>query len=160
MALSKLDNLYRAVILDHSSSPRHAGELTAGCMIDLNNPTCGDVIRLTVDFEGNRISDIAFSGHGCTISTASASMMTEAVIGKTKAEALELAQIFSEMVTGQENPAQEQLGDAQFLAGVSKFPARVKCSTLAWNALKKAITEDNDKTAHVADEASHDEAQK
>ncbi|MFC4651980.1 Fe-S cluster assembly sulfur transfer protein SufU [Lactococcus nasutitermitis] len=139
MALSKLDNLYRAVILDHSASPRHAGELTAGCVIDMNNPTCGDVIRLTIDFKDDIISDIAFGGHGCTISTASASMMTEIVLGKTKEEALALAEIFSEMVTGEENPKQEELGDAQFLAGVSKFPQRVKCSTLAWNALKKAI---------------------
>ncbi|AYG00823.1 Fe-S cluster assembly sulfur transfer protein SufU [Lactococcus allomyrinae] len=139
MALSKLDNLYRAVILDHSSSPRHAGELHTGCMIDLNNPTCGDVIRLTVVFDGDVISDIAFSGHGCTISTASASMMTVAVLGKTKQEALELANIFSAMVTGAEDERQEELGDAQFLAGVSKFPSRVKCSTLAWNALKKAL---------------------
>ena len=139
MALSKLDNLYRAVILDHSSNPRHAGELQTGCMVDLNNPTCGDVIRLTVEFENDAISNIAFSGHGCTISTASASMMTVAVLGKTKEEAKELATIFSEMVTGETDERQEELGDAQFLAGVSKFPARVKCSTLAWNALKKAI---------------------
>ena len=143
MALSKLDNLYRAVILDHSSSPRHSGELHAGCVVDLNNPTCGDVIKLTVAFDDDKIQDIAFSGHGCTISTASSSMMTEAVIGKTKAEAIELAGLFSDMVTGQENPEQEKLGDAQFLAGVSKFPQRVKCSTLAWNALKKAIESDN-----------------
>lgn len=147
MALSKLDNLYRAVILDHSSSPRHAGALTAGCVVDLNNPTCGDVIRLAVQFDGDKITDMAFSGHGCTISTASASMMTEAVLGKTKEEAIRLAQVFSEMVTGAENPEQEKLGDAQFLAGVSKFPQRVKCSTLAWNALKKAIETDEGKAS-------------
>lgn len=141
MALSKLDNLYRAVILDHSSNPRHAGELQTGCMVDLNNPTCGDVIRLTVELDGDKISNIAFSGHGCTISTASASMMTVAVLGKTKAQALELAKLFSAMVTGEEDERQEALGDAQFLAGVSKFPARVKCSSLAWNALKKALDE-------------------
>lgn len=151
MALSKLDNLYRAVILDHSSSPRHAGELHVGCVVDLNNPTCGDVIKLTVAFEGDIIKDIAFSGHGCTISTASSSMMTEAVIGKSKEEAIELAQLFSDMVTGQENPEQEKLGDAQFLAGVSKFPQRVKCSTLAWNALKKAIESDKG-TAEIAEQ--------
>jgi len=143
MALSKLDNLYRAVILDHSASPRHAGELTTGCVVDLNNPTCGDVIRLHVQFDGDKIEDLAFSGHGCTISTASASMMTEAVLGKSKEEAVSLANVFSEMVTGKENPDQEKLGDAQFLAGVSKFPQRVKCSTLAWNALKKAIEADD-----------------
>ena len=97
------------------------------------------MIRLTVEFENDVISNIAFSGHGCTISTASASMMTVAVLGKTKEEAKELATIFSAMVTGETDERQEKLGDAQFLAGVSKFPARVKCSTLAWNALKKAI---------------------
>lgn len=144
MALSKLNNLYRAVILDHSTHPRHKGELQVGCLIDLNNPTCGDVIRLTIDFDDGKISDIAFSGSGCTISTASASMMTEAVLGKTKEEALHLADVFSEMVTGKENPEQEKLGEAQYLAGVSKFPQRVKCSTLAWNALKKAIETDGE----------------
>lgn len=149
MSLSKLDNLYRAVILDHSAHPRHAGQLATGCQIDLNNPTCGDVIRLTVEFSEDKIKDIAFSGHGCTISTASASMMTEIVIGKSKAEALDLAHIFSDMVTGQEEDRQELLGDAQFLAGVSKFPARVKCSTLAWNALKKALDDDQKKAEAV-----------
>ena len=144
MALEKLNNLYRAVILDHSSYPRHAGELQQGCVIDLNNPTCGDVIRLTVDFEKDKIANIAFSGHGCTISTASASMMTEVVLGRSKEEALELAKIFSEMVTGQKDSEQERLGDAQYLSGVAKFPQRVKCSTLAWNALKKAIANDGE----------------
>ncbi len=155
MALSKLDNLYRAVILDHSAHPRHAGELQTGCVINLNNPTCGDVIRLTVDLVDDEIVDLAFSGHGCTISTASASMMTEIVIGKTKTEALDLAHLFSEMVTGEENERQEELGDAQFLAGVSKFPARVKCSTLAWNALKKALEQGDEGNFEGKDQASH-----
>src|SRR5215475_1011960 len=100
MALSKLNELYgtkfeQMAIRDHADHPRHAGELQSGCVIDLNNPTCGDVIRLTVAFEADKISDIAFSGHGCTISTASASMMTELVLGKTKEEALALAETFS-----------------------------------------------------------------
>ena len=140
MALSKLDSLYMAVVADHSKNPHHQGQLEDAEQISLNNPTCGDVINLSVKFNAeDRLEDIAFLNSGCTISTASASMMTDAVLGKTKQEILELATIFSEMVTGETDERQEELGDAQFLAGVSKFPARVKCSTLAWNALKKAI---------------------
>lgn len=97
MALSKLDNLYRQVILDHSSHPHHHGQLQDGETVDLNNPTCGDVIKLSLKLDGDTISDIAFDGSGCSISTASASMMTDAVIGKKSGEALELADIFSEM---------------------------------------------------------------
>ena len=101
------------------------------------------MISLSVKFDGDRISDIAFASDGCTISTASSSMMTDAVIGKTKEEALELAEIFSKMVQGEKDDAQKRLGEASFLAGVSKFPQRIKCSTLAWNALKKAIENDS-----------------
>ena len=106
----------------------------------LNNPTCGDVINLSVKFDAeDRLEDIAFLNSGCTISTASASMMTDAVLGKTKQEILELATIFSEMVQGQKDDRQGELGDAAFLSGVAKFPQRIKCATLAWNALKKTI---------------------
>ncbi|MFZ2186334.1 Fe-S cluster assembly sulfur transfer protein SufU [Streptococcus parauberis] len=139
MALSKLNSLYMAVVADHSKSPHHRGILEGVEAVLLNNPTCGDVISLTVDFEGEIIKNIAFAGDGCTISTASSSMMTDAVIGKTKDQALELAQLFSEMVQGKENPKQELLGEAELLAGVAKFPQRIKCSTLAWHALEKAI---------------------
>ncbi|WEV44790.1 SUF system NifU family Fe-S cluster assembly protein [Streptococcaceae bacterium ESL0687] len=139
MALSRLDNLYRAVILDHSSHPHNRGVLESVTQIDLNNPTCGDVIKLSVDFEDDKISQIAFEGNGCTISTASASMMTEAVLGKTRDEARNLADIFSDMVQGKDDPDQDKLGEAKFLSGVAKFPQRIKCATLAWNALKKAL---------------------
>ncbi|WEV60284.1 SUF system NifU family Fe-S cluster assembly protein [Streptococcaceae bacterium ESL0729] len=139
MALSRLDNLYRAVILDHSSHPHNRGVLESATQIDLNNPTCGDVIKLSVDFEDDKISQIAFEGNGCTISTASASMMTEAVLGKTRDEARALADIFSDMVQGKDDPDQDKLGEAKLLAGVAKFPQRIKCATLAWNALKKAL---------------------
>lgn len=139
MALSKLNSLYMAVVADHSKSPHHRGILEGVEAVLLNNPTCGDVISLTVDFDGEIIKNIAFAGGGCTISTASSSMMTDAVIGKTKDQALELAQLFSEMVQGKENPKQELLGEAELLAGVAKFPQRIKCSTLAWHALEKAI---------------------
>ncbi|MBA2796791.1 NifU-like protein [Streptococcus porcinus] len=139
MALSKLSSLYMAVVSDHSKNPHHRGSIDGVEAVVLNNPTCGDVISLSVKFEDDRIADIAFMGDGCTISIASSSMMTDAVKGKTKAEALELIQIFSEMVQGQENPKQKDLGEAELLASVAKFPQRIKCSTLAWHALEKAI---------------------
>ena len=138
MALSRLDSLYMAVVADHSKSPHHHGVLPDVEQLQLNNPTCGDVINLSVKFDGDVIEDIAFAGDGCTISTASSSMMTDAVIGKTKAEALELAEIFSLMIQG-DHEDEYKLGEAKLLAGVSKFPQRIKCATLSWNALKKAI---------------------
>ena len=143
MALSKLDSLYKAVVTDHSAHPHHHGKLGDVEQVVLNNPTCGDVISLSVKFNAqNQIEDIAFVNSGCTISTASASMMTDAVLGKTKEQALELAEVFSQMVQGQGDSRQKELGDAAFLAGVAKFPQRIKCSTLGWNALKQAIEED------------------
>lgn len=138
MALSRLDSLYMAVVADHSKSPHHHGVLPDVEQLQLNNPTCGDVINLSVKFDGDVIEDIAFAGDGCTISTASSSMMTDAVIGKTKAEALELAEIFSLMIQG-DHKDEDKLSEAKLLAGVSKFPQRIKCATLSWNALKKAI---------------------
>ncbi|MDO4634661.1 MAG: SUF system NifU family Fe-S cluster assembly protein [Streptococcus sp.] len=142
MALSKLNSLYMAVVTEHSKHPHHYGQIEGVESINLNNPTCGDVINLSLKFEKDIIKDIAFSGEGCTISTASASMMTDIVIGKTKEEALYLATIFSRMVQGEKSSEQSELGEASLLAGVSKFPQRIKCSTLAWNALKKALERD------------------
>lgn len=142
MALSKLDNLYRQVILDHSAHPHHHGHLQqATNQIELRNPTCGDVLQVEVALADNKISDIAFSGDGCTISQASASMMTDAVLGKTPAEAEEMVQVFSEMIIGDHPKLDTQiLGDAAILNGVAKFPARIKCATLAWKALNNALT--------------------
>lgn len=131
-----------AVVTEHSKHPHHYGQIEGVESINLNNPTCGDVINLSLKFEKDIIKDIAFSGEGCTISTASASMMTDIVIGKTKEEALYLATIFSRMVQGEKSSEQSELGEASLLAGVSKFPQRIKCSTLAWNALKKALERD------------------
>ena len=142
MALSKLNSLYKAVVTDHSAHPHHQGRLDGVEQVNLNNPTCGDVISLSVQFdEQGMIEDIAFVNSGCSISTASASMMTDVVLGKTKGEALALAEIFSQMVQGKDDEQQKELGDAAFLAGVAKFPQRIKCSTLGWNALKKASEE-------------------
>ena len=120
MALSKLNSLYKAVVTDHSAHPHHQGHLDGVEQVSLNNPTCGDVISLSVQFdEQGVIEDIAFLNSGCSISTASASMMTDVVLGKTKGEALQLAEIFSQMVQGKEDKQQMALGDAAFLAGVA-----------------------------------------
>ncbi|KAF1305005.1 Fe-S cluster assembly sulfur transfer protein SufU [Enterococcus sp. JM9B] len=140
MALSKLDNLYRQVILDHSSHPHHHGSLAkADQAVEMNNPTCGDVIHLELAVEDGIITGIAFDGSGCSISTASASMMTDAVLGKSVTEAEELITAFSELVQGNETPKEEELGEAAVLSGVAKFPARIKCATLAWKALGQAV---------------------
>lgn len=148
MALSKLDNLYRQVILDHSSHPHHHGTLEESSQkIEMNNPTCGDVIELQIAVKDNVIQDIAFTGSGCSISTASASMMTDAVIGKTLTEAEQLAEDFSQLVQGNVVKDEEKLGDAAMLSGVAKFPARIKCATLAWKALEEAVENDGQGTA-------------
>lgn len=128
-----------AVVSEHSKSPRHKGQLLGVETLEMHNPTCGDIIELSVKIENGVIEDIAFDGVGCTISTASASMMTEVVLGKTTSQVQELAAIFSEMVQGNVDSRQKELGDASLLAGVAKFPQRIKCATLPWNALKKAI---------------------
>ena len=139
MALSKLDNLYRQVILDHSSHPHHHGTLGEDSQkVELHNPTCGDIITLEVQLKDDGIEKIAFSGHGCSISTASASMMTDAVIGKTLEEASELSELFSDLVQGKDVDA-EPLQDGRMLGGVTKFPARIKCATLGWKALDQII---------------------
>ena len=149
MALSKLDNLYRQVILDHSSHPHHRGTLTESTSrIELNNPTCGDVIELQVEVKEGIIKNIAFNGNGCSISTASASMMTDAVMGKSVEEAKQLITDFSQLVQGKEVKAIDQLGDAAMLSGVAKFPARIKCATLGWKALEKAMEENGTVTFH------------
>lgn len=115
MALSKLNSLYKAVVTDHSAHPHHQGRLDGVEQVNLNNPTCGDVISLSVQFdEQGMIEDIAFVNSGCSISTASASMMTDVVLGKTKEEALALAEIFSQMVQGKDDEQQKELGDAAF----------------------------------------------
>lgn len=158
MALSKLDNLYRQVILDHSSHPHHRGTLgKSNVTIEMNNPTCGDVIHLEVEVNNGIISDIAFDGSGCSISTASASMMTDAVIGKPLSEVGNLEQMFSDLVQGKDVADAEKLGDVAMLSGVAKFPTRIKCATLAWKALEKAVVETNSGIAETSSIHSHEE---
>ncbi|MEO1782903.1 Fe-S cluster assembly sulfur transfer protein SufU [Enterococcus diestrammenae] len=158
MALSKLDNLYRQVILDHSSHPHHRGSLGKSTLsVQMNNPTCGDVIHLEVEVADGVIKDIAFDGSGCSISTASASMMTDAVIGKRVDEIGDLTLMFSDLVQGKEVPEAERLGEAEVLAGVSKFPTRIKCATLAWKALNKAVNESESGVADSGHLHNHNE---
>ncbi|MCC7667329.1 Fe-S cluster assembly sulfur transfer protein SufU [Liquorilactobacillus satsumensis] len=146
MALSRLDNLYRQMILDHAAHPHHHGKLTnAKQQLELRNPTCGDVLQLEVSLDDGKISEIAFSGTGCTISQASASMMTDEVLHKTPAQVEKMVTTFSELVTGQDPAnADEILGDAAILEGVTQFPARIKCATLAWKAIYQILAEVQD----------------
>jgi nitrogen fixation NifU-like protein len=139
--MSSLDDLYRRVIMDHYQKPRNRGKLdeSEGLIVNLNNPTCGDSISLSLKVEEGKVVDARFLGEGCSISMSSASMMTEAVKGKSAEEALKLAQIFSDMMQGKEIDDSIDLGDIEALSGVAKFPARIKCATLAWKALEQGI---------------------
>lgn len=147
MGLNKLNRLYRAVILDAASNPHHKGKIDdATNEMTLHNPTCGDTIHLQLKLDSNnKVQKIAFTGDGCTISQASASMMTDAVKGKTREEALSMAKIFSDEAIGKQHDEGElqQLGDAQALTSIMQFPARIKCATLSWWALTRAL-EQND----------------
>ncbi|WP_195571929.1 Fe-S cluster assembly sulfur transfer protein SufU [Paenibacillus sp. 1001270B_150601_E10] len=135
----QLDDLYRRVIMDHYKKPRNRGTFDADAVtIALNNPTCGDRISLQLILEDGVVKDARYTGEGCSISMSSASMMTEAVKGKTVEEALNLADRFSAMVKG-EDVEFEEYEDIEALSGVNKFPARIKCATLAWNALRKGV---------------------
>ncbi|WP_188065963.1 Fe-S cluster assembly sulfur transfer protein SufU [Brevibacillus brevis] len=139
--MSSLDDLYRRVIMDHYQKPRNRGKLeeSDGLIVNLNNPTCGDSISLSLKVEDGKVVDAKFLGEGCSISMSSASMMTDAVKGKPVAEALELSQKFSEMMQGKEIDDSIDLGDIEALSGVAKFPARIKCATLAWKALEQGV---------------------
>jgi nitrogen fixation NifU-like protein len=134
-----LSELYKEVILDHNKRPRNRGRLgSANRHAEGYNPLCGDVVALTVQTDGDRVTDIAFEGEGCAISTASASMMTEAVKGRTVDEAEALFRAFQKMVTSGDDG--QELGDEiQALAGVRDHPVRIKCATLAWHALHAAL---------------------
>lgn len=139
--MSSLDDLYRRVIMDHYQRPRNRGKLEdpQGMVIHLNNPTCGDSISLSLKVENGKVTDARFLGEGCSISMSSASMMTEAIKGKSIAEASQLARVFSEMMQGKVCDEDIDLGDLEALQGVAKFPARIKCAMLAWRALEQGI---------------------
>ncbi|MBU7595434.1 Fe-S cluster assembly sulfur transfer protein SufU [Metabacillus halosaccharovorans] len=139
-----LDTLYRQVIMDHYKNPRNKGILDNSLTVDMNNPTCGDRIRLTLDLKDDVVKDAKFEGEGCSISMSSASMMTQAIKGKKLDEALKLSEIFSNMMLGKEYDDDIDLGDIEALQGVAKFPARIKCATLAWKAMEKGVKEGNE----------------
>ena len=141
MSFNNLDQLYRSVIMDHYKNPRNKGSLEENSVtIDMNNPTCGDRIHLTLKLNDDVVEDAKFDGEGCSISMSSASMMTQIVKGKKLDEALELADIFSKMMLGEEfDDEKYDLGDVEALQGVAKFPARIKCATLAWKAMEKGV---------------------
>ena len=140
MSFNNLDQLYRQVIMDHYKTPRNKGALEQDSVnIEMNNPTCGDRIQLTLQVEDGIVKDAKFDGEGCSISMASASMMTQAVKGKDVDTALKLSESFSDMMISKEYDDSVDLGDIEALQGVSKFPARIKCATLAWKAMEKGV---------------------
>ncbi|MFY0761804.1 MULTISPECIES: Fe-S cluster assembly sulfur transfer protein SufU [Metabacillus] len=139
MSFNNLDTLYRQVIMDHYKNPRNKGVLEDSLTIDMNNPTCGDRIRLTLQIEDGCIKDAKFDGEGCSISMSSASMMTQAIKGQSVETALKLSKIFSDMMQGKDYDDDVELEDIEALQGVAKFPARIKCATLAWKAMEKGV---------------------
>ncbi|MCM3131553.1 SUF system NifU family Fe-S cluster assembly protein [Paenibacillus polysaccharolyticus] len=139
----QLDDLYRRVIMDHYKNPRNRGTFDNDVVtVNLNNPTCGDRISLQLMLNEGIVQEAKYTGEGCSISMSSASMMTEAVKGKTIEQALDLANRFSSLMQGEEVDF-DDYEDLEALSGVNKFPARIKCATLAWNALRKGIDEED-----------------
>ncbi|HEY5264222.1 MAG TPA: SUF system NifU family Fe-S cluster assembly protein [Steroidobacteraceae bacterium] len=140
----QLNDLYRDVILDHNRKPRNFGGLDpADASADGFNPLCGDRLTLRLKMSGDKISDIRFEGQGCAISTASASLMTEAVKGKTRPEALQLFERVHQLLTDDAAPPADELGKLAALSGVREFPARVKCASLCWHTLTAALRSTN-----------------
>jgi nitrogen fixation protein NifU and related proteins len=139
---SELGELYQEIILEHSKAPRNYRKpATANREAEGFNPLCGDRCTVYLDVEDGAIKDIGFHGSGCAISRASASMMTQSLKGKSKAEAAELFDRFHRLVTGDKDAVSNasEMGKLAVFAGVSKFPARVKCATLAWHTLQSAL---------------------
>ena len=138
--MPELQDLYQDVILEHSKRPRNYRALDcANRTAEGFNPLCGDRFTIYVDLENDRIREISFQGSGCAISKASASMMTQALKGKTTEEAEALFSKFHTVVTGKDGVEASELGKLAAFAGVSEFPVRVKCATLAWHALHAAL---------------------
>jgi len=137
-----LEELYKEVILDHYRAPRNKGQLDPhDVALERNNPLCGDELELFLKFDGEKIEGIAFDGKGCSISLASASMMTEKVQGLTVKDAGALAESIKRMMAGEEEGDPEAIGDLVSLKGVVKYPVRIKCALLGWNTLLEAIEE-------------------
>ena len=136
----ELDELYREIILDHYRNPRNRGSLEGPSLSgEGDNPLCGDEVKLDVAIQGGQIAAVRFLGRGCSISQASASMLTQAIMGLSLEEAEPLFESFKGMMYGSDQVDPESLGDLEALQGVRKFPVRVKCATLAWNVLQEAL---------------------
>jgi nitrogen fixation NifU-like protein len=134
-----LEDLYQEVILDHSKRPRNFHQMAdATRRVEGYNPLCGDKLALFVKMDGDVVRDISFVGAGCAISTASASLMTESVKGKSRQEAVQMMERFHDLLTT-EKPPSTQLGKLTVFSGVREFPVRVKCATLAWHTLISAL---------------------
>ena len=138
--MSDLRELYQQVILDHNKNPRNFGQLpTATAHTEGYNPLCGDHYTVYVDVDGDTIRQVNFTGSGCAISKASASVMSTVVKGKSLDEAAQLFETFHNLVTGHGDVTAADLGRLAAFSGVSEFPARVKCASLAWHTLKTAL---------------------
>lgn len=137
-----MEELYKEVILDHYRTPRNKGRLDPhDIMLERNNPLCGDELELYLKFAGDDIEGITFDGKGCSISLASASMMTERVKGTGVKEATALAESIKRMMAGEEEGDPDLIGDLVSLKGVVKYPVRIKCALLGWNTLLEALEE-------------------
>ena len=145
------DDLYREIILDHYRNPRRKRAVEPADMaVEASNPLCGDEVTLTLRVKDGTVEDVGFTGRGCSISQASASMMCEEVAGRSREEAAALGHRFKEMLTA--NGAAEELGDLEALQGVRQYPVRVKCAVLPWNALLRGLegtAGDDDQETHV-----------
>lgn len=140
MSLHNLDNLYRQTIMEYAQHPHNYKPMlgTESYHVRKYNPTCGDIIDLAINIDDDKVTDIYFYGDGCAISKASASMMTDLVSGKSKSQISQVVDQFSKMARGEDGDF-KSLGEAQILLGVTKFPTRVKCATLAWHALDELL---------------------
>ena len=153
--MSNLDALYQELILEHNRRPRNYRVMDgADRMVESHNPLCGDALTLWLKLDGERVVDASFQGSGCAISRASASLMTDAVKGKTRAEAESLFTTFHDLVTGKLNAetdaaAKAALGSLRALGGVARFPIRVKCASMAWHALRSALNARGDASVDV-----------
>ena len=146
-----LEELYKEVILDHYKNPRNKRDLPgAELSCSKNNPLCGDEITVKAHVDGGSVAEVAFQGSGCSISQASASMMTEAVAGRTVGDAAELATEFREFMQGTVEPDEEEFGELIALKGVVKYPVRIKCAVLAWDVLQDALAGAGEATGEAA----------
>jgi nitrogen fixation NifU-like protein len=140
-SMPRLSSLFQELILDHYRRPRNRGRLAdPDADVHMNNPACGDDVHLHLRLKDGVIEDAKFTGEGCSISQASISMMTQLIRGRSTEDALRLAARFTAMMHGDADAAQDrELGEARALAGVAKFPVRIKCALLGWNALEEAV---------------------